>query len=210
MTQRHAIDLALDFARMPALGRASVAAPIPPNIIEVMRIAAASPKACQDAAAATGEAIPVLIDAARFYLQQSLLRPEADCHRILGVQPGASRATARSHMRLLLQWLHPDRNGDLDAVYTERVLKAWREVSNGHREPAGSSRERRQMNREFSQSFRLPWIKRPIARSGARAHRAFRTAALWAVPGLSLLLLVLWSASHFLGLAQSGATASMP
>ena len=33
-------------------------------------------------------------------------------------------------MRWLLQWLHPDRNNNSwDAVYAERVLKAWREVS---------------------------------------------------------------------------------
>jgi hypothetical protein len=209
MTQRHAIDLALDFARMPALARTPVSPPIPHDIIEVMRIAAASPKACQDAAAATGEPIPTLIDAARFYLQQSLLRPEADCHRVLGLQPGAPRATARSHMRLLLQWLHPDRNSDLDAVYAERVLRAWREVSNGHGEPPGSVAQRREMNGQISQ-FRLPWIKRPITRPGARTRRIFRMAVLWAVPGLSLLLLSLWSASYFLGLAQSGASASVP
>jgi len=209
MTRRHAIDLALDFARMPALARTSVSPPIPPDIIDVMRIAAASPKACQDAAAATGEPIPTLIGAARFYLQQSLLRPEADCHRVLGLEPGAPRATARSHMRLLLQWLHPDRNGDLDAVYAERVLRAWREVSNGHGQPSGSTPQRRATDGKIS-PFRLPWIKRPVVRSGAGTGRAFRTAVLWLLPGLSLLLLSLWSASFFLGLAQSGTTASMP
>ena len=71
-----------------------------------------------------------MIEASRFYLQQVLFRPDADCYRILGIEPTASRATARSHMRWLLQWLHPDRNhNSWDAVYAERVLKAWREVS---------------------------------------------------------------------------------
>ena len=33
-------------------------------------------------------------------------------------------------MRWLLKWLHPDHNhNSWDAVYAERVLKAWREVS---------------------------------------------------------------------------------
>ena len=95
-----------------------------------MRIAAASPEACEAAVEKTGEPTTVVIEAARFYLQQVLFRPEADCYRILGIEPTASRATARSHMRWLLQWLHPDRNSNSwDAVYAERVLNAWREVS---------------------------------------------------------------------------------
>src|SRR6516162_3810517 len=130
MAQPHVIELALDLARMPALARSSVAPPLPPNIIELMRIAAASPEACEAAAAQTGEPSLVLIEAARFYLQQVLFRPDADCYRILGIKPATSRATAREHMRWLLEWLHPDRNNNSwDAVYAERVLKAWREVS---------------------------------------------------------------------------------
>ena len=174
MTQRrHVIDHALDFARMPALARTSVAPPIPPNIVEVMRIAAASPAACEDAAAATGEPVPILVDAARFYLQQSLLRPEADSHRVLGLQAGASRATARSHRRWLMQWLHPDRNNDLEAVYAERVLKAWREVSNGETIPSDRLQGSSEKNGKLS-SFRLPWIKQPIRPSSIISSASWR------------------------------------
>src|SRR6516165_11204763 len=128
MAKPHVIDLALDLARMPALARSRVVVPLPPNIIELMRVAAASPEACEAAVAGTGEPTSVVIEAARFYLQQVLFRPDADCYRILGIKPTASRATAREHMRWLLEWLHPDRNNNSwDAVYAERVLKAWRE-----------------------------------------------------------------------------------
>ena len=90
----------------------------------------AFPEACEAAVANSGEPATVVIEAARFYLQQALFRPEADSYRVLGIDPGASRATARNHMRWLLEWLHPDRNNNSwDAVYAERVLKAWREVS---------------------------------------------------------------------------------
>src|SRR4051812_8670608 len=129
MPKHHVVELALDLSRMPALAQTSVDAPIPPDISELMRIAAASPDACKEAAEATGESKQVLIDAARFFLQQTLFRSDADSFRTLGIKPGVPRATARHHMRLLLEWLHPDRNHDLDAVYAERVLKAWREVS---------------------------------------------------------------------------------
>src|SRR5215510_6237708 len=130
MARPHVIDSALDLARMPSFARTSMSSAIPPDIIELMRIAAGSPEACQTAVAKTGEPISVVIEAARFYLQHVLFRPDADCYRILGIEPTTSRATARSHMRWLLQWLHPDRNNNSwDAVYAERVLKAWREVS---------------------------------------------------------------------------------
>ena len=130
MARGHVIEYALDFARMPALARSAVAPALPPNIVELMRIAAALPEACEAAVANSGEPATVVIEAARFYLQQALFRPEADSYRVLGIDPGASRATARNHMRWLLEWLHPDRNNNSwDAVYAERVLKAWREVS---------------------------------------------------------------------------------
>src|SRR6516225_6815942 len=130
MARAHVIEFALDLARMPGLMRSSVVLPLPPNIIELMRVAAAAPEACQAAVAQTGEPTSVVIEAARFYLQQVLFRPDADCYRILGIKPTASRAMARDHMRWLLEWLHPDRNNNSwDAVYAERVLKAWREVS---------------------------------------------------------------------------------
>src|SRR6266849_7394317 len=142
MDQGHAIDFALDLTQMPALARSSVAPGLPSNILELMRIAATCPEACEAAVARTGEPAPALIEAARFYLQQVLFRPEADSYRILGIEPAASRETARDHMRWLLEWLHPDRNNNSwDAVYAERVLKAWRELFAFHgpaAKPTGS------------------------------------------------------------------------
>ena len=205
MTQPHVIELALDLARMPVLARSSVAPPLPPNVIEIMRIAAAVPEACQAAVAHTGEPRHVVIEAARFYLQQVLFRPDADGYRILGIQPAASRATAREHMRWLLEWLHPDRNtnnNSWDTVYAERVLKAWREVSaaNGAapkpsfavgRVASAQTRKRR------SPATRLPWIERPV--QGGSLANPYRTFVLWAVStGVVIIVLALWSANVFL------------
>jgi len=198
---RHVIETALDFSRMPALARTSVQPPLPKGIVEVMRIAAASPNACQEAARATGETPEILIAAARFYLQQSLFRPDADAYRVLGLEPGAARVTAREHMRWLLQWLHPDRNADLEAVYAERVVKAWREVSAAYEPSAPADRFPDAARRPHMRAavFRLPWIKRPLKASGHRGQVAYMTAASWAIPGLLLALLALWSAAYFLG-----------
>jgi hypothetical protein len=200
MEQGHAIDFALDLARLPALARTSVAPPLPPKILELIRIAAACPEACEAAVAWTGKPTPVLIEAARFYLQQVLFRPEADCYRILGIERGASRETARNHMRWLLEWLHPDRNGNSwDAVYAERVLKAWREVSFSHGTAAesadfgvhGSSNRKRKVN---VHPIWVPWIAysdKPRLAALRSYHPRF---ILWIVPtGLVIIFLALWS-----------------
>ena len=204
MEQGHAIDFALDLARWPALARTSVAPALPPNILELIRIAAACPEACEAAAARTGEPTAVLIEAARFYLQQVLFRPEADCYRILGIKPADSRETARNHMRWLLEWLHPDRNNNSwDAVYAERVLKAWREVSssNGSAAEPNLSLQRVSPSRKKGrriQTVRLPWIKQPTRRSPVNPS-SYRALIIWLVAiSLVTVFLALWSASILL------------
>jgi hypothetical protein len=204
MAQPHVIELALDLVRMPALARSSVAPPLPPNIIELMRVAAAAPEACRAAVVQTGEPASVVIEAARFYLQQVLFRPDADCYRILGIRPATSRATARDHMRWLLEWLHPDRNkNSWDAVYAERVLKAWREVSAANGSHAEAAFPRAQVSsattkRPRIRTIRLPWIERPIERRSIPSPYR-RTLILWVVPtGLLIIFLGLWSANVFL------------
>jgi hypothetical protein len=97
-----------------------------------------------------------------------LLRRDADPYRVLGLQPGASRELARRHLRCLLQWLHPDVNRDLDSVYAERVLKAWREVSadidsspvSNSRSPVLGGRGSRAPISSRPR-IRMPWIEKP-------------------------------------------------
>jgi hypothetical protein len=201
MTKPHVIDLALDLARMPALTRSAGAPAIPANIIELLRIAAGSPEACGAAVARTGEPARVVIDAARFYLQQVLFRPDADCYRVLGIAPSASRATARNHMRWLLEWLHPDRNNNSwDAVYAERVLKAWHEVSNSDGRAIKSS------NPQAHRKYRLrgngvwvPWIQDSVKRRSLAIRSPYRMFMIWAVPtGLAIIFVALWSANVLL------------
>ena len=205
MTQPHVIELALDLARMPALARSSAVPPLPPNIVELMRIAAASPEACRAAVAQTGEPRHVVIEAARFYLQQVLFRPDADCYRILGVEPTTSRAMAREHMRWLLEWLHPDRNNNnnsWDTIYAERVLKAWREVSNGSAAKPNLTVTRAssdQNKKRRSPAIRLAWIERPVQGRSLAIRNQYGAFVLWAVPiGLVIIVLALWSANVWL------------
>jgi hypothetical protein len=201
MIEPHVIDLALDLARMPAVARSSGVPAIPANVIELMRIAAGSPEACEAAVARTGEPTRVVIEAARFYLQQVLLRPDADCYRILGISPTVSRATARNHMRWLLEWLHPDRNSNSwDAVYADRVLKAWREVSTSDGRAIKSSHSQaHRKNKRRGNGVWVPWIEHSVKRRSLAIRSPYRMFMIWAIPtGLVIIFAALWSANVLL------------
>ena len=202
MASLRAIDMALDLARMPAFAPSMSASPLPADVLEVIRIAAESPEACRAAALTTGEPEPVLVEAARFYLQQVLFRDEADCYRILGIRPDEPREAARDHMRWLLRWLHPDRNGNWDAVYAKRIVSAWREVSNGSQagrnsrltaaaaESRGATRPGSR-GKDSTTSFRLPWIARHRGDVAKRGRNNSYSVVAAIVAGLIAILLLL-------------------
>ena len=199
MGGQRALDLALDLLRTPAFAASMANSPLPNDVLEVIRIAAASPDACRAAASASGQPESTLIEAARFYVQQILLRPDADCYRVLGIRPEDSRESARVHMRWLLKWLHPDHNESWDAVYAKRIIKAWREVSMRSsatmssrpvaRRAEGSDRAKK--NRRFSVG--LPLIRWPVetVTGGKKLYPRFLAAVLIAV-GL-VTVFVFWN-----------------
>jgi hypothetical protein len=68
-------------------------------------------------------------EAAMLYVQQVLFHASADSYRVLGARPDASADTLKQHHRWLLHWLHPDRQADAwEAVYAERVNRAWQDL----------------------------------------------------------------------------------
>ncbi|UHH08581.1 DnaJ domain-containing protein [Luteimonas fraxinea] len=127
-----ALDLALGILRAPARREAAWVRPLPDGMTELLSIASGSPAALRAASARTGSAAAELQEAARFFVQQVLLIADADAYRVLGVTPGASKTLVRDHHRLLLRWLHPDRDGDgqWDSTLSFRVNWAWRHLRN--------------------------------------------------------------------------------
>lgn len=197
MAVQRAIDMALDLSRMPAFAHSMSASPLPNGMLEVICIAAEAPDACRAASSATGMPEQDLVEAARFYLQQVLFRPGADCYRILGLRQGDTRESARLHMSWLLQWLHPDRNGGWDAVYAKQVVTAWREFSNGAdaspNGPPARNPSRRRSQRRYP--IRVPLIERPrekvLGHSGASSYPWMSAHARKLVAGLFTLFLLL-------------------
>jgi hypothetical protein len=104
--------------------------PLPPGVIHLIEVAAGSPPALQAAAVELGEPEPVLLEAARFYLEQVLFAdPDADAYRVLGLAPDVPHETVRTHHRWLQRWLHPDRAQAGDAsVFATRVNQAFAQL----------------------------------------------------------------------------------
>ncbi|WP_295399032.1 DnaJ domain-containing protein, partial [uncultured Thiocystis sp.] len=66
--------------------------------------------------------------AARFFIRQVLVVPEADHYRLLGLSRHASEATVRLHYQLLVRLFHPDRptaEAELDSTFTARINDAY-------------------------------------------------------------------------------------
>lgn len=60
--------------------------------------------------------------------------PQADSYRTLGATPDTPREKMRSHMVMLLKWLHPDAGPDeARSVLAVRVTKAWNNVKTEER-----------------------------------------------------------------------------
>ncbi len=69
-------------------------------------------------------------DTAGAYLQAVCLYAGSPPWRCLGLAPDADPALAKEHHRLLIKWLHPDRNPEA-RVLAERVNAAWQALKAG-------------------------------------------------------------------------------
>jgi hypothetical protein len=129
-----ALEQALAFHRSPRRWACLRRQRLPPDVPLLLRLAAAEPRALADSAARTGETPQVVREAAIFYLQQVLFDNDADSYRVLGVDAGASEEQIKHHHRLLVHWLHPDRNRDSwEAVFVDRVNAAWSDLRTAER-----------------------------------------------------------------------------
>jgi curved DNA-binding protein CbpA len=129
-----ALREALALLRAPQGARSGPQDRLPEGVDLLVRIVGGDAQALAAATRGTGEAASTVRDAAAFYIQQVMFANGSDSYRVLGLDPGATDEQLKSHHRRLTRWLHPDRNRDeWEAVYSERVNRAWQDLRNSER-----------------------------------------------------------------------------
>jgi hypothetical protein len=134
---RSALQLAFDLYDFPSQARAVRKAPLPADLVSLLRIAAGEEDTIRDAVRSSGRPQRVVREAAGFFIEQALLFPEADSYRVLGASSLAANFELRRNMALLLRWLHPDidQKGER-SVFAARVTKAWSDLKTPERRAA--------------------------------------------------------------------------
>ena len=161
MQANRALDAALALARNPGLATSMQGRPLPSGIPLLLQIVA------DEADAAGGVAKAFKLDerslrfAVEHYVQTVMLFAGAEPARVLGVEPGASRAQMRIHLRWLMRWLHPDHNpAAWRSAFADRVLTAWREdprLAPSRGQPRGLVRRALGSARVLGRSIRHGW-----------------------------------------------------
>lgn len=124
-----ALDQALVAFRTPGIFGRLREIELPEDVLLLIRIAAGEAEAREWACRASGEVEATVCEAAALFIQQVMFHPDSDSYRVLGVSPLAGPIQLKEHHRWLVRWLHPDRNPDeWDAVYADRVNRAWQDL----------------------------------------------------------------------------------
>lgn len=177
-----ALRSALAVYRQPAQARRMEQLPLPLGIADVLRIAAEGIGTAAQHAAAAGSTSHELHAAAIFYLETILFHPSASDARLLALSVPIDRARLRDHKRLILKWLHPDRNHNAweNKLFLKVEAAASRlesALENGQliEEPRYNSRRlTRRAHRSSNAGGKRPdaggWISRLFKRGGFKVY----------------------------------------
>jgi hypothetical protein len=134
---RPTVKAAIDLMHLPSQARRMRTAPLPDDVVVLLRVASGDEETISLAAEKLGRSRETVREAATFYVVQILLFPNADSYRVLGARPEATNGELRRNMTLLLRWLHPDldRKGEL-SVFAARVTRAWNDLKTPARRAA--------------------------------------------------------------------------
>ena len=125
MTEREALQIALELFRSPLQVRSVQRLPLPKGVLQVIRIAAGDELDECVIKATFGWKEPDVRAAAVFFLQQILFEKGSNPFRLLGLSHDANLEDLKNHKRALLKWLHPDRNvNKWESVLLQRVIGA--------------------------------------------------------------------------------------
>jgi len=133
VTRRNAIDIALNAAGKPGVASLMSVGPLPDGIKSLLRIVAEGEWRDASTETAYRSHTPEQVRAASAAFLGSILFDRAsDPYRVLGLSPGATLDDVRENKRLLLKWLHPDRNPRRqEQEYLARVIEAAEAIEEG-------------------------------------------------------------------------------
>lgn len=121
-----ALEQALTFISRTDLTATARQQPLPTGVTELLKICSGDNESLLAAQESSRHSQEDVRHAAEFYVQQILFAPDSDHYRILGVDPDDAESKIKLHYRLLVRWLHPDKNSsDWEVVFSERINRAW-------------------------------------------------------------------------------------
>jgi hypothetical protein len=166
MSEKMALETAIDLKLSPSLVRWVRLEPLPDGVVTLLRIAAGDDEVERNAAEAMGRSRELVRSAAAFFIEQILFAPDADSYRVLGATPQASASELRQHVGLLMRWVHPDLDpkGERSKVGS-RVTAAWNDLKTPERRTAYDQAQR--LSRTVhSHRGRASTASRPTGRRG--------------------------------------------
>lgn len=185
MTRRSALDIAMDLrGRKDAASLISVG-PLPDGVKTLLRIVAEGEwrDATTEHAYCRHSPEDIRVACAA-YLTAVLFDRQVDPYRVLGLAPGARAEDVRENKRLLLKWLHPDRNpSSREQEYLGRVIEAAEAIEEGRTLPAA----RAMPDGRAKPQTRSASATRPVRASSARkpADQRVRHLANQALHGIA-------------------------
>lgn len=133
MSRRKAIDIAMEAQTNPGVTALLSVGPLPEDLKTLLRIVAEG----QHRDGSTEQAYSLhgaekVRSASASFLAAVLFGRKTDPYRALGLPPGASLGEVRENKRLLLKWLHPDRNPMArEQEYLSLVIEAAEAIEGG-------------------------------------------------------------------------------
>lgn len=138
MARRQAIDIAIDAREKKTSSSLLSVGPLPEGVKDLLRIVAEGEwRSTSTEHVYRTHDKEAIRAASSAFLAAALFHRKADPYRIMGLTPDATHDEIRENKRLLLKWLHPDRNPAPAAKsHLARVLEAAEAIEEGRAKPA--------------------------------------------------------------------------
>jgi hypothetical protein len=137
MTRRQAIDIAISSRGKADAGSLLSVGPLPEGVKDLLHVVAEGEwRAPSTEHVYARHSVAEIRAASAAFLTSALFHRKADPYRTLGLAPGAKPEDIRENKRLLLKWLHPDRNPDpRERAYLGQVIEAAEAIEGTRAKP---------------------------------------------------------------------------